>query len=156
VVALGGLGAIWLSINVLSAPVPKFEREDWRGAAEALGTPAVDRAIVVTPYPGRGPLRIYLPGLERMPPTGAAVQDLDVIGLAPLLRRVGRAPVPPRPAGLPPVPSGFRLVERRYEKYFTVLRFHSRVPRMVDRHDLAAGRLGAGRPEVMLQRRENR
>jgi mannosyltransferase len=154
--ALAALMALWLAIHVTTAGVPKFEREDWRGSAHALGAAEVDRAVVVTPQAGRGPLRTYLPDTSRLPRSGARVREIDLVGLPPLFREIGETPEPPRPDVLPDLPPQFRLVERREETYYTLLRFRSRVPVFVGRAPLAASGLGDGSSEVLLQRAQRR
>jgi hypothetical protein len=149
-VALAALCALWLAIDVVTADVPKFEREDWRGAAQALGAPTDDRAIVVTPYAGRGPLRVYLDGSRRLE-SSARISEIDLVGLPRLFRRVGETPRPPRPVSPPPVPGGFRQVERRDGRYYTVIRFRSPGPVELDRATLANGHLGSPPPEILLQ-----
>jgi uncharacterized membrane protein len=155
--ALVGLCVLWLAINIATASEPKFEREDWRGAAEALGTDGVGRAIVVTPQPGRGPLLVYRPRsgvlIEN---TSARLREIDIIGLPPLFREVGRDPEPPRPAALPPVPAGFRLVAREETQHYTVLRFRSEQPRLVSRTELERSRLASAEPEVLVERASGR
>jgi hypothetical protein len=149
---LVGLLALWLSINVVTADVPKFQREDWRGAADTLGSADVERAIVVTPYAGRGPLKFYLRGSKRMRSSGARVEEIDLVGLPPLFRKVGQTPKPPRRASAS-LPSGFHLVERREARYYTVLRFRSRTAAVLDRRTLSPSHLGGGPPEILLQHR---
>jgi mannosyltransferase len=150
-IPLAALLALWLFINIATAWTPKFDREDWRGAAAALGPAPDARAIVITPYAGRGPLEIYLPGSHRMLGTTASVREVDVVALAPLFRKVGETPRPPSAAGAPPAPPGFTLVERRSRRYYTILRYRSKRAAVLDRRALAATHLGAGRPEVLLQ-----
>jgi mannosyltransferase len=144
------LVAIWLAIDVVTAGVPKFEREDWRGAAEALGPPTADRAVIATPYAGRQALRVYLEDSFALR-SGVRVREIDVIGLPPLFRRVGETPKPPRPATDPPAPPGFRLVERREEKYFTVLRYRASRPLPVGRAELGRARLDTDAPTILFQ-----
>lgn len=152
IASLGALASLWLAINVSTAGVPKFEREDWRGAAGALGEPEGDRAVVVTPFAGRGPMAVYLSETDRMPRAGARVDEIDMVGLAPLFRAVGESPRPPRPASPPPVPDGFRLVELIEERYYTVARFRARGPLPVDPGALGSGALGEPPATVLLQR----
>jgi mannosyltransferase len=149
-VAVGAvLVALWLAIDLVTAGVPKFEREDWRGAAEALGPATADRAVVVTPYPGRQAMRVYLEG-SRPLRSGARVSEIDVVGLPPLFRRVGVTPSPPRPAADPPAPPGFRRVERREGEYFTVLRYRASRALPVDRAELSRMRLGDAAPSIIF------
>lgn len=149
--ALCPLCGLWLAIDITTTDVPKFEREEWRGAALALGRPDVDRAVVVTPFAGRGPLQVYLPGSELMPVSGAQVRELALVGLPPLFRRVGENPQPPRPAS-PPALAGFRQVDRRDDDYYTVIRLRSGSPMTVTPSALADHALGSPPPAVLVQR----
>ena len=67
-----------LSAAVALAPAldTRYGRTDWRGAAEALETPGVARAIVVTPYMSRTLWRPYLPDL-REPEAGRRARRGD-------------------------------------------------------------------------------
>jgi hypothetical protein len=49
------------------------------------------------------------------------------------------------------VPDGFRQLERRDEKYYTVIRFRSEVPVELDRATLAKSHLGRGPAEILVQ-----
>lgn len=99
-----------------------FQRDDWRGAAHALGRAAVPRAIVVTPGDGVLPLQIYLPH-ARMLRSGDEVSEIDVLGLA-LRRKQGEGPQ--QPTRVPPVPyAGFTLVGARRDRLFLVARYRS-------------------------------
>ena len=48
----------------------RYQRDDWRAAAKALGKPDQPRAIIVTPASGRVPLLLYLHGAKASPPEG--------------------------------------------------------------------------------------
>jgi asparagine N-glycosylation enzyme membrane subunit Stt3 len=141
---------LWGSINVITADKPKFDREDWRGAADALGAARSARAIVVTPQTGQGPLQVYLPRTRR-PKGGIRVREIDVVGLAPIVRKVGVTPTPPRPAAGPLPPPGFREVERRQARYYTIVRFEAPEPVKLDRPQVVKARLSNARPGVLLQ-----
>lgn len=165
------LCVLWVAIDVVTAGVPKFEREDWRGAAATLGPARDARAIVVTPQPGRGPLRIYLsrtgdrvrelggePGpvarVDRERRTTAdrvRVREIAVVALPFYLRTAGRRPVPPRPDAAPRAPQGFRLVQRVEARYFTLLRFRAPASATLRHTDLVRLRLGAEDAAVLLQ-----
>jgi hypothetical protein len=96
-----------------------YQRQDWRGVAAALGTPAGTRAIVA--YDGTfatAPLAIYLPGVPwtgsaQMPQTSqtpVSVGEVDVVG--GVWQKV--------PATLPP---GTRLIGARTVDGYAVDRF---------------------------------
>jgi hypothetical protein len=44
------LGALLLAVTLTVSIDERYGRTDWRGVAERLQAPAVERAIVVTPY----------------------------------------------------------------------------------------------------------
>ena len=63
-----GLCALCLAIVGSVAADTQYGRTDWRGAAERLGKPHTQRAIVATPTIDAGLLRPYVPGIAS--PTG--------------------------------------------------------------------------------------
>jgi 4-amino-4-deoxy-L-arabinose transferase-like glycosyltransferase len=158
---------LWAAINVVTADVPKFEREEWRGAAKALGPAEVSRAIVVTPQPGRGPLRLYLSNgaaggpireitgdrerLSELDTDPVRIREIAVVALPWFYRSAGRKPVPPRPDSPPAVPRGFRQVEWREADYYTIMRFRAPAPAAVRPADLAKTRLSSVPPGILLQ-----
>ena len=111
-----------------------------------------ERAIVVTPAFTFGPMSVYFPGVRGLPPEGAAVTEVAVLSMTLLNTFSLGKPVPPRPSGPPRAPSGFTLVERRYDEGFSLLRLRSRRPVSVSADELAALRLGRVPAEVVLQR----
>jgi len=114
-----------------------FQRDDWRGAAHALGPATVPRAIVVTPGDGVLPLQIYLPH-ARMLRTGDEVSEIDVLGLA-LRRKQGEGPQ--QPTRVPQVPyAQFTLVGARRDRLFLIARYRSRSPVAVSSGILQNGR----------------
>jgi len=121
--ALAGVSLITtLTVNV----DPARGRDDWRGAAEALGPPPPGgRFVVVSPEVGRVPLGVYLPGLEPVPPGGVAVREAVSVAVDP--GGPADAREPPRPARLLAVPS-MRLVRRVYAPGYSVLVYRSRAP----------------------------
>ncbi len=121
----GVLCAIFL-VAVFSVDVDRtFQRDDWRGAAGALGRATGPRAIVVTPGDGVLPLQVYLPRARPLR-TGDRVREIDVLGVA-LRRKQGEGPQ--RPARVPPLSySQFALVGTRRDRVFLVARYRSRTP----------------------------
>jgi 4-amino-4-deoxy-L-arabinose transferase-like glycosyltransferase len=120
--------------------MPRYQRENWRGAARALGPARVDRAIVVTPsdiaWLGFDtPLPIYQPGLQQISKAGAEVRELDILGV-----RAGGAALPRELLRAPN--DSFRLVERNSNDSFTMLRFASMRPVRVTRAVLLPSHLG--------------
>jgi hypothetical protein len=112
-----------LALVLIVATMPRYQRENWRGAAQALGSPRRDRAIVVTPSDIAilwfdTPLPLYQAGLRRIAKGGEDVRELDVLTV--------RAASGPLPRRLLRVPSdSFSLVERVDDDTFTLLRFVS-------------------------------
>jgi hypothetical protein len=102
-----------------------FQRDDWRGAAHALGPATVPRVIIVTPGDGVLPLRIYLPH-ARMVRTGDTVREIDVLGVA-LRRKQGEGPQQPTRVPEMAYPQ-FRLVAARRDRLFLVARYRSDTP----------------------------
>jgi hypothetical protein len=122
--ALTWLCAFSVMVDVVTANRPKFDHEDWRAAARALGPADGPRALVVTPWRGTRVLAIYVPGVHRPSRPSSAVGEIAVIGLPPSLRCIGQRPRPPRPAS-PPAPAGFELVQRREAPTFTLIRYRA-------------------------------
>jgi hypothetical protein len=134
-----------LGISVAVASDPTYQRVDYRSAAKAVGAPTRERAIVVTPGTA---FQIYLP--ETTDFTGPSpVQEIVAIGLA---YEDAGVHDPPRPRTVP-VPAGFRLVERRLGRRYTLLRFRSDRPREVSATDLDRARLAEGQDETTLIQR---
>ena len=100
---------------------PEFQRDDWRGAAEALGPAEVDRALVVNPIAGATPLELYLDNLEPFGEEPRPVGEIALIAVA--TRRPGETPRPPRPPS--PGYLGYELAERREADTFTLVRLRA-------------------------------
>ena len=142
---VGVLGAVALCaaalvVNVQVAYNSKLERDDWRGAARALGPPIQTRAVVVTSAPQAKPLQLYAGEMQVLPTWGATVGEVDVVGNAR----------PPRFAE-PPQPSGFRGVYRKITPSYELIRYVSPRPVTVTRAELARSRLGAKPAAILLQ-----
>jgi hypothetical protein len=119
------LCAIFL-VAVFSVDVDRtFQRDDWRGAAHALGAATVPRAIVVTPGDGVLPLQVYLPRARPLR-TADRVREIDVLGVA-LRRKQGEGPQQPK--RVPEVSyAQFRLVGVRRDRLFLIARYRSDAP----------------------------
>ena len=117
----GALVALSLATVLAVFARPEFQRDDWRGAAEALGPAPVDRALVVNPIAGATPLELYLDDLEPFGEEFRPVGEIALIAVA--TRRPGETPRPPRP----PSPSylGYELAERREADTFTLVRLRA-------------------------------
>jgi hypothetical protein len=114
VASLATLAVLTLAATVGTALVPGWQRDDWRGAATAIGEPAA-RAIVVTEPSQAVPVELYR---ERAadPPVDPLVVE-EVVALA---RRDGATAVSP---GAEVIASlGLRVAERRVEPTYELLR----------------------------------
>lgn len=147
VAAAALLCAIGVAVVLATATNEAYQRDNWRGAAEALGRPSEPRAVVVTPASGRIPLLLYLDGARSIKEGSVNVKELDFVGLAP--RLPGEEAKPPRP----PVvgAAGFTEFARKQGDTYTVVRERS------DTGGDITPTVGAspldGRPAVVLYQR---
>ncbi len=129
----------------------RYGRTDWRGAAEVLAAPDVDRAIVVTPFMSRTLWDPYLSRLREPAAETVRVREIVVVGLA---TEGGFSAGPVRPPDGPPAepPGGFRLVEFERKPTYALARYRARANRAVTVEALGALRLSSGQqPGVLLQ-----
>ena len=116
VAVLAVLGAIAvISIDV----TPNWRRDDWRGAARALGKADQLRALVVTPGNGGVPLRLYRRGLSVMAPGGISVHQIALVSMPRRASGSVHPPPPPRPRKVE-IP-GFFLLRRVFAPTYTVM-----------------------------------
>jgi mannosyltransferase len=141
---------ISLAVVVLVDLSPRYQRDDWRGAARSLGAPALTRAIVVSPGSGLIPLQIYLPGLRTLT-TPTAVREIDVVAIPAQVTGSGIG-IPPRPSAPLPVPAGFRLFRAVYTRTYTALRYRSATSAEVTPAGLGADHLGSSDYLPLIQR----
>ena len=111
--------AVALTVNVEVASEAKLQRDDWRGAAEALGPATEPRAVVVTPEFAKRPLRLYAGALPDMPAPPVPVREVVAI-------ENDRPP----PATVAP-PAGFTEVSRVRTPSYVLVRFRSPMARPV-------------------------
>jgi uncharacterized membrane protein len=132
--------AVGLVVNIQVTTDANLQRDDWRGAARALGTTGEQRAVVVTPDYAKKPLRLYAGTLPTMPATGADVKEIALIGN-------DRPPdfKPPRP------PPGFTAVKTVTEPSYVLALYRSRQQTHVTPAELAASRLGPKPAATLLQ-----
>lgn len=133
---------LFVAIGAASAWKPKFDREDWRGAAGAIGQPGARQAIVVSPSEGVLPIGLYRPRARELPERGLAVRRIALLALPRPYRTVGEQPRPPRPASVEAPLPGFVEVGRRLGELYTIVFFRSRRPRLVTPAALTARGLG--------------
>jgi len=143
------VGLIFVAVVALVDTDSRFQRDDWRGASDALGIPHEVRAIVVSPGSGVIPLQIYQPGLR---PIGgrATVSELDVVAIPGQVTGGGIAK-PPRPGASFAVPAGFVSAGATYASTYTVLRFAARRPLRVSSMTLGPSHLGTGGFTILVQ-----
>lgn len=111
-----GLAALVLLSLVCIANIirdPNFQRDNWRGAVQALGAPTTTRAIVVDAV-GTVTLKPYLRDMTAFPPAGSPVREVDVIWVG--RAGYGRPLIPVAPVAL----SGFQRQEIRTRSYIVV------------------------------------
>lgn len=136
-VLVGALAAVSITIVVATADQPKFGSDDWRTAFGALGpAPATGRAVVINPRWGESLFLVDRPRTGR--PAGARVRvgEVAVVRVTPRVGSPGEdAAAAPR--GRVPTPAGFRRVEERRGRHFTLTRFVATGAVTVDRALLA-------------------
>lgn len=126
------LCALGITGSVSVAVEPAWQRDDWREIAGAVGSPREQRALVVQPATGRTPLGLYA-DIQPLPPAGAELEEVlavHPVSGANVLHPA--APPPPTPPSLP----GFRVVERRAEETYTLVRLRADRPVRVTRGEL--------------------
>ena len=116
--ALAAVSILAMVSSVGVAITPEWQREDWRGAAAAIGPPAA-RAVLVT-EPSQAPaLELYGPRLREAGRKALRVDE--VVALARRGKGLGDAvPTPPDPATLAAL--GLRIVERKREPSYELVR----------------------------------
>ncbi|MGZ4230066.1 MAG: glycosyltransferase family 39 protein [Solirubrobacteraceae bacterium] len=113
--ALGLAGLVLLSVVCIANVVrdSDFQRDNWRGAVQALGAAASTRAIVADGV-GAVTLRPYVSGLGVYPPVGTPVREVDMIWVG--RAGYGRPLLPVAPVVL----GGFQRQEIRTKSYIVV------------------------------------
>ncbi len=114
-----------------------LQREDWRGAARALGPAAERRVLAVSPASGAVALRHYLPAARPVAAVPAPALELDVI----LMDRHGSGPSP-ADAALVTAAAGLQPEVTRRET-FSILRFRTRPGQAAQAGSEIAQALGA-------------
>lgn len=145
---LAALAAVFLTIVILVDVNPAYQRDNWRGVADALGRPTVPRAIVVSPGSGLTPLQAYMPRLSLLSRT-TPVREIDVVAIPQQVPGAGIG-TPPSPEPLP-VPPGFRLVRTVASRTYTVVIYRSPVRTLENAPSLALEHLGTSGWSVLLQ-----
>jgi hypothetical protein len=123
--AAGLAGLVLLSLVCIANVVrdSDFQRDNWRGAVQALGTPTAARAIVADGV-GTVTLAPYLHGVTAYPAAGSPVREVDMIWVG--RAGYGHPLLPLAPVALP----GFQRQEVRTKSYI-VLRYRAPAPTAV-------------------------
>jgi len=145
--AAAALCAVGVVGTVGVAADPALQRDDWRGAARALGRAGAPSVIVATPPAALVPLRYYLPGLRAQREPQATTAEIDYLALSEGYPHERLAP--PRPAQAPIPAPGFVPAGRTQAKTFTVLRLRAPTPQPVALLALEAG-LDGGPASVLV------
>ncbi|HEX5192587.1 MAG TPA: glycosyltransferase family 39 protein, partial [Solirubrobacteraceae bacterium] len=149
VLAAIALAAISVLIVVLVDTNPRYQRDDWRGVAHALGPATAKRVVFVDPGSGLIPLQPYMPGLRAL--TGAvAVRELDLV-VMPSNVQGGGIGTPPQLLPGQPLPHGFAVAGTTYAKTYTVVRLTAPRPTPVSPTEAAAPWLRSGASGPLLQ-----
>ena len=146
---LAALCGLSLAIVVAVAADQRYQRADWAGLARALGRGDGPRALVISPANGETALRFYRPGLTTLPAAGAAVREVDVVGVAGSTSPGGGATLPAQ-LGSALAVAGFGPPQRTAAGTYELLRFRAPRPVPVTPQPLAAVRFSPQLPSVDL------
>ena len=123
--------AIGLSITGYVAATPWLQRPDLRGIAASLGSPQVDRAIVLSPTARIG---VYMHSLLDVPAGGERVSEVDFVALP--TKSAGEVPHPPRSLPREFSLAGFALWKQVFAERYTILRYRAASPERVTTAEL--------------------
>jgi len=144
-----GLCAIGLFVSISVWTNPAYQRENTRALARALGPATLPRAIVLTPGSSSVPLGLYTQPFLK---TGEPVREVDLVAM-PIRNGVfSGAKPPPRVLNHPPFAAGMNLVEQKFTRSYSLIRFRSAKPQMLQSNFLQSLRLDS-RPVVVLYQR---
>jgi mannosyltransferase len=144
-----GLCALGLFVSIAVWANPAYQRENDRGVARALGPPTLPRAIVLTPESATVPLGLYTAAFLSQP---IAVREVDLVALPIRSSVFSGAKPPPRYPNHPIFTTGMNLVEQRFTRSYTLIRFRSANPVLLQPNFLLSLRLDP-RPAVVLYQR---
>jgi mannosyltransferase len=125
-----GLCAVSIAVIVSTNLLPGYQRDDWRGVAEALPAPTTPRVIVGEHF-SSAPLSIYVGELG---PARSGMRARELVFTALRVRRTQGAPYAPYVQRTPP--PGFHLVSVRSSEAFAVTRFMAPTPTAVSNAEL--------------------
>jgi mannosyltransferase len=146
-----GLGGVMLFVTIAIWVNPSYQRDDNRGLARALGPATVPRAIVVTPAFAPTALRVYMKPFSIPTVAGLPVQEIDLVALPVRSAGLTKPATPPRVVPATPPGPGMKLVEKRFAKTYTLLRYRSPTIVPVTISGLVAEHLDPRVPNVMYQ-----
>jgi mannosyltransferase len=127
---------------------PAYQRDDWRGAADAIGRTAPgDRVIVAAPG-SLAALRYYLPGLRPLRAPFTPTTEVDYVVLA--ARTGGGRAQPARPTANPEPGTGFTVAGRTEARTFTAIRMRPPAPQPLLAGNLITG-LDGGEAQPLQQ-----
>lgn len=149
--AAAALGAIGLFVSIAIWANPRYQRDDNRGLAHALGPLTEPRAIVVTPSFAPTALGVYLPPFSLAAAQLPDVQEVDIAALAVRSPSLTGAAPPPRPVTPAPSAAGMTLVEKRYTSTYTLLRYRSQSPISISAGTLLSLKLDPRSAAVIYQ-----
>ena len=149
--ATAGAALALLSLALIGAVAlrPELQRDDWRGAAEALGEASTGRAIVVVPASGTIPLEVYRPRARPAPTDLLVASEVALVGLGG--RPPGGGVAPPRTTGNPLPDPPFGPARRALEPTWTVLRVPMTAPTPFPDDGLTYYRLGYAPAAVLVE-----
>jgi hypothetical protein len=146
--ALAATCAVGFVAVVGVASDPAMQRDNWRGAASALGS-VEDVRVIAAPRNAFVPLQYYLPRARITTAPQVTTAEVDYLVLAPQVRgAAGARPKPPRPTTPPRPTPRFTLAGRTFDDTFTVLRL--RAPARETMPSSAVTRDLAGEPGAVL------
>jgi mannosyltransferase len=127
--SLVALAAVCVGIVVAVSATDRYQREDWRGASEALGPAESDRVIVSMPLNSQRPLELYAGEMKRLPQPAHA----SAVAVVTVAQRDGgerRAPRLPdfEAVGQFTAAQGFSQTERRATDSYGLIRLASGAP----------------------------
>ena len=137
--------ATFLAVVIEVDANPTLQRYDFKGVTRALGRSAATRAIVVSPQVGGHPLQAYNTRLVPLPPAGAHVSEVDLVGMHSQDESTrNRRPRPPAP--------GFAFAGARVTDTFTIVRYRAARPQRVTPLQLLRVAVGDPPAAALLER----
>jgi mannosyltransferase len=152
--------ATGIAASVGVASEQRLQRPDWRGIANILGAaPAGGRAVLVQHYRDLLPLSLYVPHLRfwRRPPA-ERVREFDVIAISAPREKLCWWGAACNLSGTELQSSyplaGFRVLDIRHTRQFTVLRMLAQRPTLITRAQVASALTTTTLPrdELLIQR----